>query len=143
LGVVPLDEARRRAEGDNLDLLLISNTTTPPVCKIVDFGQYKYQQQKKDKLAKKNVKGQVVKEVKLSPRISDHDYLVRLNRGIKFLGKGYKVKLTVYFKGRLMTRQELGVAVLDRFIKEIAEHGTKMGDTLRGHRSIYTMINPK
>ena len=112
------------------------------MCKIVDIGEYKYKQSKKEKLARKGSKTQVVKELKLSPKISDHDYLTRLNQGRKFLSKSYAVKLSVFFKGRENARQDLGKVVLERYIQDIIDIGVANGDISSGHRSLYIMISP-
>lgn len=123
-------------------MLLISPDTDPPVCKIVDIGEYKYKQSKKEKLARKGSKTQVIKELKLSPKISDHDYTTRLNQGRKFLGKSYTVKLSCFFRGRENARQDLGKIVLERYLEDIADIGVANGEISSGHRSIYIMISP-
>jgi len=124
------------SQNQNLDLLLVTEDSDPPVCKIVDFGQYKYEQQKKEKQAKKNSKTQVVKEVKLSPKISDNDFNVRVKMGQKFLSKGYGIKLTVWFKGREAARKDLGQVVIDRYLEQISETGEAVGTPSYSQRSI-------
>ena len=124
------------SQNQNLDLLLVTEDAKPPVCKIVDFGQYKYEQQKKRKLAKKNSKTQVVKEIKLSPKISENDFQVRVKMAQKFLTKGYAIKLTVWFKGREASRKDLGKVVIDRFLETIQDLGEASGTLSHSHRSI-------
>ena len=143
IGVLPIEKAINLAKEQELDLLLISDQATPPVCKIVDFGQFRYQQQKKDKKAKKNTKAQVIKELKLTPKISDHDYNVRLKNGIKFLKKGYLIKIAVFFKGREMTHPEIGKNLLNRYKEDIKDHGDISTSLTHGHRTLYFIINPK
>jgi translation initiation factor IF-3 len=126
-----------------LDLLLISDSSNPPVCKIVNFGQYKYAQQKKEKLARKNTKIQVIKELKFSPKISDHDYNVRLRSGIKFLQKGNLLKVSVFFKGRERSHPELGKDLLNRYLDDIKEYGEVSTGLTQSHRSLYLIISPK
>lgn len=143
LGVMPIQRALDLATTEKLDLLLISDQANPPVCKIVDFGQFRYQQQKKEKLVKKNTRAQVTKELKLSPKISDHDYNVRLKSGIKFLQKGYLIKVAVFFKGREMSHPELGKDLLNRYKEDIKEYGEITTTLTQGHRTLYVVINPK
>ena len=143
VGVLPIEKAISLAKEEGLDLLLISDQATPPVCKIVDFGQFRYQQQKKEKKAKKNTKAQVIKELKLTPKISDHDYNVRLKNGIRFLKKGYLIKIAVFFKGREMTHPEIGKGLLNRYKEDIKEYGDVSTSLTHGHRTLYFIINPK
>ena len=140
---MPIDKALGIAKGRDLDLLLISDQANPPVCKIVDFGQFRYQQQKKEKQAKKNTKAQTIKELKLTPKISDHDYLVRLRNGIKFLQKGHLIKVSVFFKGREMTHPEIGKELLNRYQEDIKDYGDVTTALTQGHRTLYFVINPK
>ena len=143
IGIVSISKALELAKEKSLDLLLISEQATPPVCKIVNFGQFRYQQQKKEKKAKKNTKAQVIKELKLTPKISDHDYLVRLKNGIKFLQKGYLIKIAVFFKGREMSHPEIGKDLLKRYKEDIKEYGDVTTSLTQGHRTLYFIINPK
>lgn len=143
MGVLPIQEALSLAKEKDLDLLMISEQAIPPVCKIVNFGQFRYQQQKKEKLAKKNTKAQVIKELKLTPKISDHDYNVRLKNGIKFLKKGNLIKIAVFFKGRERAHPEIGKALLNRYKDDIKEYGDVTTSLTQGHRTLYFIINPK
>ncbi len=143
VGILPTNQALDLAKEKKLDLLMISEQSTPPVCKIVDFGQFRYQQQKKEKKAKKNTKAQVIKELKLTPKISDHDYNVRLKNGIKFLKKGHLIKIAVFFKGREMSHPEIGKGLLNRYKEDIKEYGDVTTTLTQGHRTLYFIINPK
>lgn len=143
MGIVSIDTARRAAEDKALDLLMVSPDAKPPVCRIMDFGQFRYEQQKKEKNAKKHVKNHVLKELKLSPKISEHDYQVRLSAGIKFLEKGYKVKVTLFFKGREMAHPELGQDLINRFVTGLSHVGVIENAVQQSHRSLLAVINPK
>ena len=121
MGVLPLIEAKSIAKEKGLDVLLVTEDSKPPVCKLINFGQFKYEQQKKERRARKNSKAQVLKELKLSPKISEHDYQVRINSCLKFLKKSYNVKLTVQFKGRENARTEIGRDLLIRFLEDIKD----------------------
>jgi translation initiation factor IF-3 len=113
-GVVPTYEALRLAEEAGLDLVEIAPNSAPPVCKLLDYGRYKYQLQKKAAEARKNQKQVEIKEIKLRPGIDDHDYEVKMKAMLGFFEEGDKVKITLRFRGREMAHQDLGVKVLDR-----------------------------
>ncbi len=142
VGVVSIETARQMGLQSGLDLILISETAVPPVCKLVDFGQFKYQQQKKDKQNRKNTKSQVTKEIKLSAKISDHDYVVKLNKGKEFLAKGFKVKLSMMFRGREIMHVDLGRIVIDRFFSDIAGIGIG-SDVVQTGKSLVAIVHPK
>ncbi|MGQ0676223.1 MAG: translation initiation factor IF-3 [Rhodospirillales bacterium] len=120
IGVVPIREALDRADQAGLDLVEIAPQAEPPVCKILDYGKYKYEIQKKKNEARKRQKVIDVKEIKLRPGIDDHDYDVKMRAMKKFLGEGDKVKVTLRFRGREMAHQELGAQVLDRVKADLA-----------------------
>ena len=114
IGVVSLDEAMRTASDVGLDLVEISPQADPPVCKVLDFGKFKYEEQKKKNEARKKQRIIEIKEVKLRPGIDDHDYDVKMRSMVRFLDEGDKVKVTMRFRGREMAHQELGMEVLMR-----------------------------
>ncbi len=122
-GVVTPREAIEMAEEVGLDLVEISPNATPPVCKIMDFGKFKYEQQKKAAEAKKKQKVTEIKEVKFRPNIDTHDYDVKMRSVTKFLGEGDKVKVTLRFRGREMAHQELGRDLLQRVAGDIETMG--------------------
>ena len=124
IGVVPLQQAQDFAREKDLDLVEISPTANPPVCKIMDYGKYIFQQKKKQGEAKKKQKVIVVKEVQFRPRIDEHDFDFKKNNIIRFLQHGDKVKAAIRFRGREMSHMELGRAVLDRLLTEIKEYGS-------------------
>ena len=121
VGVVSTQEAIEMADEVGLDLVEISPNVDPPVCKILDYGKYKYQSQKKANEARKKQKVIEVKEIKMRPGIDEHDYQVKMRSVNKFLGNGDKVKMTIRFRGREMAHQELGMKVLDRVREELDE----------------------
>ncbi len=121
LGVLPIREALSRAAEAGLDLVEISPNAEPPVCKILDFGKYKYEIQKKKNEARKKQKVIEVKEIKLRPNIDEHDYEVKMRSVHRFLDEGDKVKVTMRFRGREMVHQEIGLKVLERVRDELEE----------------------
>ena len=122
LGVMPPFEAVKLARQAELDLVEISPGADPPVCKITDYGRYLYEQSKRAHEQRKHQKGGQIKEVKFRPSTAEHDYQVRKNQIIRFLGEGHKVKAMIFHRGREMAHQEVGRAKLDRLLKELAEH---------------------
>ncbi len=120
--MAPFD-ALKVAREKGLDLVEVSPTAQPPVCRIMDFGKYMYEQEKKERQAKKNQKTFVVKEVKFRINVDEHDYQTKKNHVLRFLEEGDKVKATIFFRGREMTRQMLGREILSRLIKDIGEKG--------------------
>jgi translation initiation factor IF-3 len=123
LGIMQPFEAMRIARERNLDLVEISPTAQPPVCRIMDFGKFLYQKEKQDREAKKHQKTIVVKEVKFRINVDDHDYDTKKNHVLRFLEEGDKVKATIFFRGREMTRQGLGRQLLERLIKDVGDKG--------------------
>jgi translation initiation factor IF-3 len=121
IGVMSAREALLRAYDAGLDLLEISPNAVPPVVKILDYGKYKYEQQKKANEARKRQKIVELKEIKVRPNIDDHDYDVKMRQMKEFIGEGDKVKVTLRFRGREMAHQDLGLKVLDRIRTEMAE----------------------
>jgi translation initiation factor IF-3 len=123
VGIVPIAQAQEMAREKDLDLVEISPSANPPVCKIMDYGKFIFQKKKKEGEAKKKQKVIVVKEVQFRPRIDEHDFDFKKNHVIRFLEHGDKVKASIRFRGREMTHMELGRAVLDRLLAEIKEFG--------------------
>src|ERR1700740_1426682 len=122
LGIMPPYEAVRKAREKSLDLVEISPTAQPPVCRIMDYGKYLYQQEKKEREAKKHQKTITVKEVKFRINVDDHDYETKKNHVLRFLGEGDKVKATIFFRGREMTRTNLGRQIPQTLIKDVEPH---------------------
>lgn len=121
-GVVSLFDALKRARDSGLDLVEISPNANPPVCKLVDYGKFLYEQNKKAHEQKKHQKGGTIKEVKFRPSTAEHDYQVRKNQIIRFLGEGYKVKAMIFHRGREMAHQDVGRSKMERLLKDITDH---------------------
>ncbi|MCX8132917.1 MAG: translation initiation factor IF-3 [Roseococcus sp.] len=121
VGVMSIRDALYRAYQAGLDLLEISPNAVPPVCKITDYGKFKYEQQKKASEARKKQKIVEIKEIKVRPNIDDHDYEVKMKQARSFISEGDKVKVTLRFRGREMAHQELGVKLLERIRTELAD----------------------
>ncbi len=142
IGIVPTDEARSIAEDQGLDLVEVAPNSRPPVCRIMDFGKYKYEQARKAREAKKKQHNTTVKELKLRPKIEEHDFGFKMRHARRFLGEGDKVKFTLRFRGREMTHPELGVRVLERIKAELQELGTVESDIKREGRTMTMLIGP-
>ncbi len=127
-------EAIKKAREKNLDLVEISPTAQPPVCRIMDYGKYLYQQEKKEREAKKHQKTITVKEVKFRINVDDHDYETKKNHVLRFLDEGDKVKATIFFRGREMTRTRLGRQILERLIKDVEPR--VLSSSVRGRKGI-------
>ena len=121
LGIMPPYEALKIAREKALDVVEVSPTAQPPVCRIMDFGKYLYEQEKKERAAKKHQHVITVKEVKFRINVDEHDYETKKKHVLRFLGEGDKVKATIFFRGREMTRQSLGRGILERLIKELGD----------------------
>jgi translation initiation factor IF-3 len=123
LGIMPPHEALRKAREQNFDLVEISPNAVPPVCRIMDYGKFLYENEKKERAAKKNQKQIVLKEVKFSVNVDEHDYVTKKNHVLRFLTEGDKVKASLRFRGREMAHQNLGRNVLERLMKEVGDKG--------------------
>jgi translation initiation factor IF-3 len=121
LGVMSLRSALQIAEERHLDLVEVAPNAKPPVCRIMDYGKFRYEQQKREKEAKKKQKILTLKEVKLRPNIEDHDFYVKMKNAQRFLEDGSKVKVTIMFRGREMSHPELGRKLLVRFADELKD----------------------
>lgn len=123
LGILPVQDAQKLADEVGLDLVEVAPTAVPPVCRIMDYSKYKYEQEKSEKEARKKQKVIHLKEVRLSPKIGEHDYQFKLNNLKEFLKRGDKAKVTMMFKGREMTHMDLGRKILDRLAGDISAVG--------------------
>ena len=121
LGVIPLEEALEKAEEKNLDLVLVAPNSNPPVCKIMNYGKYKFEQAKREKEAKKKQKVLEVKEIRITPNIEKHDFDFKAKNARKFLTDGNKVKITVRFRGREVNNSGAGEVVLNKFIENLED----------------------
>jgi len=138
-----LRDAIRVATEKNLDLVNVAPTAKPPVCRVMDYGKFKYEQSKKEKEARKNQKIVLLKEVRMTPNIDDHDFQVKLRNVVKFLGEGDKVKVSVRFRGREITHASIGQQVLTKLAQEAGEHAiVERMPKLEG-RSMIMILSPK
>ncbi len=143
LGIKPMREALQLAVDANLDLVNVAPNAKPPVCRIMDYGKFKFEQQKKEKEARKKQKVISVKEVRFSPTIEEHDYNTKMRNVVKFLKKGDKVKCSIRFRGRAITHSEIGRQVLDRLVKDIADIGEVESKPKMEGRSMLMILAPK
>lgn len=143
LGIMPLKEALRYAQEAQLDLVKVASNAKPPVCKIMDFGKYKYEQSKREKEARKNQKVINIKEIRMNPTIDEHDFQVRLKNTLKFLKEGNKVKVSIRFRGRQMTHTQLGEEVLNKMIELTQELGVVEKPPKMEGRNMVMVLSPK
>lgn len=143
LGILPLHEALALAESQQLDLVEVSPTAVPPVCRIMDYGKFKYQQSKKLQEARKKQVQVQVKEVKLRPKTDEHDLLFKIKHVRRFLEEGNKAKITVVFRGREITHMNLGQVALDRFVEELKDIAIiEVRPKMEG-RNMFIIVAPK
>ena len=142
-GVVSIKDALIKAEEVGLDLVEISPNVDPPVCKILDFGKYRYEQQKQKKLNKKKQHIIQVKEIRIRPNTGDHDLLTKLNKAQKFIAAGAKLKVTVMFRGREMSRQEAGMDLLKRVVKILEDVAKIDKDASMEGRRMSIILSPR
>jgi len=143
IGILPPFEALKMAREKNLDLVEVSPTAQPPVCRIMDFGKYLYEQEKKERAAKKHQKIITVKEVKFRINVDEHDYEFKKNHVLRFLEDGDKVKATIFFRGREMTHTNLGREILDRLIKDIGDKGVVEFRPRMEGNTLHAILAPK
>ncbi|BDR56288.1 translation initiation factor IF-3 [Xylocopilactobacillus apis] len=143
LGVRSKEEALELAHQRDLDVVLVAPNSKPPVAKIMDYGKYRFDLEKKNKDSKKNQKVVSVKEIRLSPTIDQNDFNTKLNNARKFLTKGEKVKASIRFKGRAITHSEIGREVLEKFIEQTEDIATVESRPKMDGRSMFLMLAPK
>ena len=143
IGIMPPFEALRKAREQNLDLVEISPNAVPPVCRIMDYGKFLYQQEKKEREAKKHQKVITVKEVKFRINVDDHDYETKKNHVLRFLDEGDKVKATIFFRGREMTRTNLGRQILERLIKDVEDKSIVEFRPRQEGNTLHAILAPK
>ena len=143
LGIMSSAEALNIAISKNLDLVKIAPRAVPPVCKVMNYGKYRFELAKKDKEAKKNQTVTNIKEIRLSPTTDEHDLMTKANQAIKFLSKKDKIKVTVRFRGREVAYAKSGEVVLDKFAQAVAEHGTIEKKSKLEGRNMFMFISPK
>lgn len=142
LGIVPIEEAQRIALEEDLDLVEVAPQANPPVCKIMDYGKFCYEQDQKQKAARKKQSIVVVKEMKMRPKIDIHDYDTKKKHVVRFLTHGDKVKVTIMFRGREMTHTELGLNLLNRLAEDLSDLATVEARPKLDGRNMTMVLNP-
>ncbi|MCF7791117.1 MAG: translation initiation factor IF-3 [Victivallales bacterium] len=142
LGVVPIGEAFKKSENAGLDLVLVAEKAKPPVCKIMDFGKLVYEQKQKKKNQKKTQSVQKTKEIKFHVNTDDHDYNIKIDHAIKFLEKGYKVKISLFFRGREAAHKEIGFDLINKTVEKLSEYGKADKAPALSGRIISVLLNP-
>ncbi len=143
LGVVSIEVALEKASEAGLDLIEVGPNSKPPVCKILDYGKLKYEEKKKQQLSKKKQHVIKVKEIRLRPRIDDHDLMTKLGHGRKFLNDGAKLKVTLMFRGREMARVDLGKLVMEKVLEELSDVAEVEKDIPLEGRRMSMILNAK
>lgn len=142
MGILQLEDALRLAQERNLDLVCVAPKSVPPVCRILDYGKYKYEMSKREKKTRQQQHMGKLKEIKLKARIEEHDYQVKLRKAMDFLSRGDKLRITLTFRGREMIRQEHGRRILERMIKDLEKYGHVEGDARMMGRRLAIVITP-
>ena len=143
LGIMPPPQALTIAKQKGLDLVEISPTANPPVCRIMDFGKYQYQEQKRAREARKHQKVIEVKEIKFRPKVDEHDYQFKKKHIERFLADGDKVKATIFFRGREMAHPEIGRRILERLIDELAEVAVAESTPRQEGNQMHTILSQR
>ena len=143
LGILDTSEALSIAADRGLDLVEVAPTARPPVCRIMDYGKFKYEQSKKARKARQQAHTQKVKTIKFRPKTDDHDYNFKKNHIISFLEAGNKVKVIMQFRGREISHLDLGIEFLNHLVEEVVEHGTPESRPTREGRFISFILAPK
>ena len=143
LGVVAIEVALQKADDAGLDLMEVAPDANPPVCKILDHGKLKYEEKKKQQQSKKKQHVVKIKEIRFRPRIDDHDLMTKLNHGRKFLQDGAKLKVTLMFRGRELSRIDLGKIVMERVLEELADVAEVEKDIPLEGRRMSIILNAK
>ena len=143
MGIMPVTQALRLAEEEGLDLVEVAPNANPPVCKIMDYGKYKYELAKKEKSTKKKQVSMHVKEIRMRPKIEEHDYEFKTKHARKFLEAGNKVKATVIFRGRELAHQEFGRELLNRFIEDLSDIAKVVREPVMEGRQMVTYLVKK
>jgi translation initiation factor IF-3 len=143
LGVMKTEEALAMAREKKVDLVNVAPSARPPVCRLMDYGKFKYEQSKKDREARKKQKVTTIKEIKLRPNIDKHDFDVKVKRGQKFLENGDKIKVTVMFRGREITHPEIAQKLCQKMAKDLEEYGQVEKPAKQEGRNMIMILTPK
>jgi len=142
LGIMPLYQAQEVARQNNIDLVEVAATAVPPVCRLLDYGKYKYEQTKKEREARKSQKVLLLREVRLRPRIDDHDFEAKARSVRKLLGEGNKVRVTLMFRGREITHPQIGLKLLQRMAESLKEAAAIERQPLMDGRRMVMILSP-
>ncbi len=142
LGIMPLIQAREVARKNNLDIVEVAATAAPPVCRLLDYGKYKYEQAKKERDARKSQKVSLLREVRIRPKIGNHDFESKASRARKLLDGGDKVKVTVLFRGREITHPEIAWRLLQRMAESLKDIASVEGQPLMVGRRMNVVLSP-
>jgi len=142
LGVRALPEALTQAREQQLDLVEVAPNANPPVCRIMDYGRYVYEQEQRRRQSKRKATNVVIKEMKFRPKIDEHDYTTKMKHVVRFLGEGNKVKLTIMFRGREMAHPELGMKILKRVADDVADFAVIESDPRQDGRNMTMVLHP-
>ena len=142
VGVVRIEDALRLAQESDLDLVEVAPTAHPPVCKLMDYGKFKYESAMKAREARRNQANTIIKEMKLRPKIDPHDYETKKGHVVRFLGQGDKVKITIMFRGREQSRPELGFRLLQRLADDVQELGFVESAPKQDGRNMIMVLGP-
>ncbi len=143
LGVLPTEQAMSMAEEEGLDLVEVAPNERPPVCRIMDYGKFKYQQSKRGQEAKKKQKQFLVKEMKMRPKTEEHDYQFKIKHVRRFLSEGNKTKITIMFRGRELSHLELGQKILDRLTEDLSDVCIVEQEPKREGRNMIMVLAPR
>lgn len=143
LGIMSADEAMKIAEEQGLDLVKIAPNSVPPVCKVMDYGKFKFEQTKKEKEAKKNQRTIEIKEIRMGPSIGENDFNTKLKNGLKFLSEGNRLKVGVRFRGREMAHTEIGIELLNDFAEKCSEIAVLDKEPKLEGRNMSIFLSPK
>ena len=142
LGIMSIEEALEQSEEAGMDLVEVSPKANPPVCRMMDFGKFKYQQSKKQHAARQNQKTIHLKEVKMKPKIEEHDFQFKVRNALRFLEEGDKVKVNIMFFGRMMAHKDLGLVLMEKFENAIGEAGIVEQPVCNEGRSMFMIMAP-
>ena len=137
-----LEQAREVARNQSLDLVEVAATSVPPVCRLMDYGKYKYEQSKKEREAKKGQKVAMLREVRMRPKIGDHDFEFKARLARKLLDEGDKVKVTIMFRGREITHPDIGVRLLQRMVDSLKDIASSGGQPVMVGRRMQVILSP-
>ena len=142
VGVLPIDKAIQAANERGLDLVEVAPTASPPVCRILDYGKYRYEQTKKEKKVRSGQRSGLLKELRVRPQVKDHDLEIKLNRAKKFIEDGDKVKVLVVFRGRQMVHPELGIRILQKVASDLKGIAQLDGQPVHDGRVMSLILSP-